>query len=805
MKQNKIPKQFVWGVVAICVLPALLNLFGVDFGTPLHPLDVTQAPDMTPQELTDAMHAALEGSNWHTLLEWTAVCIAIFTVFLAFVHFNLTRDVTTPVIGMALFCSGVMDAFHTLAADRMIEAVADNTDLIPFTWAISRLFNALILLGGVGIFLLRKKKEAWGGVRFVISMSAVFGILAYGIIHYAANSSLLPQTMYPGSGITRPYDVAPLVLYALAGLLIFPLFYRQEPSLFAHALVISAIPLVVTQLHMAFGSTALYDNHFNVAHFVKIVAYFVPLLGLSLDYLETYREEARSVARLQEAKRVLDERTEQLISSESKYRDLFENAGDLIQSVRADGSFEYVNPRWLEVMGYTLQEVMQMRFLDVIRPDHHEACGDIFQKLQQGKTAEDFDTVFVTREGTHVLVQGTVSPIMVEGEFVATRGFFRDVTTARQAEEAIRRSEGQLRAMVEEAPNAIVIASLDGHIVQANRAVEQLFGYPVEEVVGQKVEMLLPERYRKDHVGLRNGFATAPASRPMGVGRELFARHKDGSEFPVEISLGSFETAEGQMVAATIIDITERQKIEKMKDEFVSMVSHELRTPLTSIRGALGLLAGGILGKVSRKGSRMMEIAISNTDRLVRLINDILDIERMESGRIKMEREAVALGELVQQSAEVMQAMADKAGVTLQVSTVEEQLWADPDRILQTLTNLLSNAIKFSPEGGVVRITAERRDGEILIEVRDKGRGIPADKIEHIFERFQQVDASDSRDKGGTGLGLAICKSIVLQHGGRIWVESEYGRGSSFFFTLPVLPEQEGERAGSARKMDLAG
>jgi CheY-like chemotaxis protein len=239
----------------------------------------------------------------------------------------------------------------------------------------------------------------------------------------------------------------------------------------------------------------------------------------------------------------------------------------------------------------------------------------------------------------------------------------------------------------------------------------------------------------------------------------------------------------------TFKDITERQAIERMKAEFVSTVSHELRTPLTSIRGSLGLLSGGVLGPINPSAEQMLKIAVTNTDRLIRLINDILDIERLESGRASLTRRVCDVPELLALTLESVRGVAEQAKVSLAVSANEERIEADPDRVIQTLTNLLGNAIKFSTPGSTVWLEVVRADDELLFSVRDEGRGIPREKLVSIFERFSQVDASDSREKGGTGLGLAICRSIVQQHGGRIWAESEgEGHGSAFFFTLPALP-----------------
>ncbi|MEH1846132.1 MAG: ATP-binding protein [Nostoc sp.] len=300
--------------------------------------------------------------------------------------------------------------------------------------------------------------------------------------------------------------------------------------------------------------------------------------------------------------------------------------------------------------------------------------------------------------------------------------------------------------------------------------------------------------------------ATLETGAVQYISDDIFYRC-DGSKFPVEY-VSTPIREQGDIVGAVVIfkDITERQIVERMKDEFVSVVSHELRTPLTSIRSALGLLAHGSLNDQPQKSQRMLEIAFDNTNRLVRLINDILDIERINSGKVTMYKQTCNAAELMSQAVDVMRAMAERAEINLELTPLSVQLWADSDRIIQTLTNLLSNAIKFSSPGFTVCLSAQvetRKEintevtkgissscdpghSNILFQVKDQGRGIPEDKLETIFDRFQQVDASNSRHQGGTGLGLAICRSIIQQHGGQIWAESTLGEGSTFYFTLPI-------------------
>ncbi|NQZ09160.1 MAG: hypothetical protein HRT35_18540 [Algicola sp.] len=278
----RLPRSIVIIVVAICVIPFILQLMGVDFGNAVH-------LSTTSQVTTDDMFYKLSGGFTHALLEWTAFSAAIFVVLLAFCHYSITNDITTPVIGVALFCAGAMDAFHTLAATRLISAVAENKDLIPFTWALSRVFNAVIMIAGVGIFLSGKKINVNNGFKFIIMTSLIFASIGYLLIYFSATSYNLPQTQFPDAIIRRPYDIIPLILFLIAGLIIYPLFAKRYPSIFATALLLSALPEVAVEMHMAFGSQRLFDSDFNVAHFLKIVAYVTPLIGLVLDYVQTYK------------------------------------------------------------------------------------------------------------------------------------------------------------------------------------------------------------------------------------------------------------------------------------------------------------------------------------------------------------------------------------------------------------------------------------------------------------------------------------------------------------------------------------
>jgi PAS domain S-box-containing protein len=377
--------------------------------------------------------------------------------------------------------------------------------------------------------------------------------------------------------------------------------------------------------------------------------------------------------------------------------------------------------------------------------------------------------------------------------------FFRNMRERMHAIEAVRQAEAKYRSIFDNAVEGIFQLSPEGRWLSANPAVAGIFGYKdvpefLAEANSQKPRMYSDAARRRE-------FLEQLKERGVVAKFESQCTRPDESKIWISESAHVVRDAEtgDEHIEGTVEDITERmeaevarREVERMKNEFVSVVSHELRTPLTSIRGSLGLLAAGRMGELSPQAQRMLGIAVSNTDRLVRLVNNILDIERLESGEITLDKQMCDVATIMSAAADVMRPMAEKFGVSLAVTPEKAQLWADPDRITQVITNLLSNAIKYSPHKGTVWLSGELRDSEMLFVVRDQGRGIPSDKLETIFQRFQQVDTSDAREKGGTGLGLAICLSIARQHGGNIWVKSKLGEGSSFFFTVPgAQPKKE--------------
>jgi PAS domain S-box-containing protein len=409
------------------------------------------------------------------------------------------------------------------------------------------------------------------------------------------------------------------------------------------------------------------------------------------------------------------------------------------------------------------------------------------------------------------MLSGWAVPVRVGNKVLAVLEFYchfclREDREALAAVETVAASLGQMLArsqeqgwaeelyrqqeiLLDSVADGICGVDRHGLVSFANPAAARLLGAAASSLTGKSVhELLHGSAASNQQCGEDCALRHSTGHQMTAAGEDTIFR-AGGTSFPAEYALTPI-LDRGRFSGSVLSfrDISQRYALDRLKDEFISTVSHELRTPLTSIRGALGLLSSGILGDMSDKAANLLRIALTNSDRLVRLINDILDLERVQSGREPLAFRSVQLAEIVRQAIDGMQPVAEAAGVQLIHDTTQVEIAADPDRLLQVLTNLLSNAVKFSPPNSVISVMLRPGVTGVILSVIDQGRGIPADKLEAIFGRFQQVDASDSRQKGGSGLGLAICRTIVLQHSGRIWAERNPVHGSTFRVFLPYRP-----------------
>ena len=375
---------------------------------------------------------------------------------------------------------------------------------------------------------------------------------------------------------------------------------------------------------------------------------------------------------------------------------------------------------------------------------------------------------------------------------VASAGLL--VTRSNAARDRARRRSDDLAARQEaifaSAKDGMIVLNRSGSIESLNPAAASMFGHEPEKLERRDIGNLFEVAPDRGQVEGFLGRLEAKRNGTAGEVQEFIGRRGDGSSFPLEVSISVVPLADTTVFLAVCRDISERRKIEQIKGEFVATVSHELRTPLTSIAGSLGLIAGGAAGQIPAKALRLVQIAQSNSARLVRLINDILDIEKIEAGRMPFELRPVALEGLLRRIASDNAGFAAEYHVRIELTAIppDAVALADEDRLAQVITNLLSNAIKFSPRDGTVRIHVLALDRRFRISVSDEGDGIPEAFRERIFEKFTQADNSDSRQKGGTGLGLSIVREIVTRLGGSVHYDSQPGKGATFHVDLPATP-----------------
>jgi PAS domain S-box-containing protein len=372
----------------------------------------------------------------------------------------------------------------------------------------------------------------------------------------------------------------------------------------------------------------------------------------------------------------------------------------------------------------------------------------------------------------------------------------------RRAAQAIQDSEARLRAIVDSVTEGILTVDAKGRIESANPAALKLFGRSSDTTVGQGVAELVPEAERQRFGHEVQHYIAAGTSPLLGTTQEVSGLRADGTLLPLEVTVTETELAAQRILTVSVRDIAARKAVDRMKSEFVSTVSHELRTPLTSIRGSLALLLGPFGAGLAGQTRSLIEIAHRNAERLIALVNDILDIERIEGGRLEFTFRLVDLAGLVKEAVEANQSFATARGVAIHIAAGAPprlEVLGDAGRLLQVLANLLSNAAKFSEPGGVVTVeVGQEEQGVARVAVHDTGPGVPDEFRSRIFQKFAQADGRDARKEGGTGLGLSICKAIVERHGGRIGFDSRPG-ATRFFFTVPSLDKSVAEETESGR------
>ena len=494
-------------------------------------------------------------------------------------------------------------------------------------------------------------------------------------------------------------------------------------------------------------------------------------------------------------KTVIEQQQTQLILLEQAHQlelqaVITRNMGEGICLVRIDNAvIVYANPKFEQMFGYDSSELNGQHVSIVNGVTKSVTTEDVNQATLSAvlqNTEATYEVQNLKKDGTPFWCSVTTSVFRHPDYGDVLVAVHQDITERKGIEEALRESEEKFRQLAENIQAVFWMTDNQSQqVLYVSNAYETIWQRSCENLYhnySDWLDAIHPEDRQRVEIEFVEQLRTGQYDKKYRIIRpDSSIRWIRDRAFPIKNELGELVR-----IAGIAEDITELEQINLMKSEFIGIVSHELRTPLTAIRAALGLLQTGIYDKKPDKFKRMIEIAAIDSDRLVRLVNDILDLERLESDRAVLEKTTCNAADLIQQAVAVVQAIANQQNITFRIHPSNAQVWAAADAIVQTLTNLLGNAIKFSPADSIITLSVQQQTDCVLFQIADQGRGIPADKLEAIFGRFQQVDASDSRTKGGTGLGLAICRSIIDQHGGQIWAESTVSVGSTFFFTLPM-------------------
>lgn len=525
------------------------------------------------------------------------------------------------------------------------------------------------------------------------------------------------------------------------------------------------------------------------------------------------------IAKLEKAKEEAVRSEEHVRESEERSRLLLESTAEGILGTDTQGIIAFVNPAACKMLGFTADELLGKPAHDTFH--HHYPDGRVYPKedcpmqraVRQGKAVLIDDECLWRKDGSPLPVEYQATPMVHNGGVVGSVISFTDVTERKAAEKRLRETEQFFRSVLELAPDGLLVVDADGVIQLANEQCQRLFGYAREELIGQKVEMLVPDDIRPQHPALRAAFHRAPETRAMGAKRDLLARRKDGSLFPVDIALSPVPARQGGgvEVAASIRDITDRKLAEfelqaaklkaeeatRMKSLFLANMSHEIRTPMNAI---IGLSYLALKTSLTAKQRDYINKVHNAGTSLLAIINDILDFSKIEAGKLDIEITDFRLDDVISSVTTVTGQKATDKGLELLAhvaSGIPQVLLGDPLRLGQILTNLVNNAVKFTERGEIcVNVEMLQHTGEkcqLRFSVRDTGIGMTKEQAAKLFQPFTQADMSTTRKHGGTGLGLTVCRRLVELMGGQIWLDSEPGVGTTFTFTVWIgIGQQKG-------------
>ncbi len=761
----------------------------------------------------------------HTIMESVATVLAFMVAGLALVRFYSRKQATFLLIGTGFLGAALLDLNHALLTSDWLAGLRSDVnpeDLFAWSWTSERVFLSLFLF----VSLLAWRQEMREGPGESVHEGSVF---ATAIVLTLLNLFFfewvpLRSAHFEELAVSRPAEFVPGLFFLMAffGYLAKGGWRRDA---FEHwLLVFLLISFMAHSGYMGF-SRSRFDAVFDAAHLLKIASYLAILSGLLFSVYLTFRREGRVLGALTRTNAALEREVAQRSRTETEVKqgrarlqEFLDNANDLIQSVSTDGRILYVNSAWKRVLGYSDAQLERLNLMDLVDPEHKESLRREFDRVMEGGQPRRFNIQYIAADGRSVVLSGSVQAQVLGGE-ISTQGIFRDVTEQRLAERQLAESRANLAALVENTGDAIWSIDREHRLVTFNSAfalaMEARSG--IEPAVDQLPRETFPEEdvdwYREIYEMALSGDRHVALRTDEVDGQtrwfELYANPIQGAEgITGAVFFGKDVTPRVRAEEALRIAKEEAEAANKAKSDFLANMSHELRTPLNSVIGFTNILLKNKEDNLTKKDVGFLQRVLANGKHLLELINEVLDLAKVEAGRMELVIEEVNLADLVVETVQQLegQAKVKEGGVELLADVPDEIALVETDsaKLKQVIINLVGNALKFTHDGSVTVRVDVGPDGRTptAVAVQDTGIGIPEDRLEAIFEAFQQAEAGTSRKYGGTGLGLAISRSICLLMGYDLIVESRVGEGSTFSIvmgqraTKPVRVEDEPEAEG---------
>ena len=654
---------------------------------------------------------------------------------------------------------------------------------------------AAILASAIALFVVSRERM---GPLSVAAGSAFMGAGIAGMHYIGMAAMRMPAMCSYSAPIVGVSIVLAIVISFVALQRAF--YFRRETTSGGWRKALSAVVMgaAIPAMHYTGMAAARYtatpENHDDYSHAIGIST-----VGTAGIVVVTFLTLGLAVITVLVDRR-FSEQAMKVVANERRLRQILETSFDAFVEMDSAGRIADWNAQAESTFGWSSVEMIGKAFAETIVAARYR---DTYAQNTRGLSASGgfgvnrrFEVRALCQGGREIPAEITVSTVNSD-DSPHLALFVRDLTQRERAEE-------KFKVLLESSSEAVILINREGRIAVVNSHAEIRFGYTRSEMLGQKVEMLLPERVRAKHAGFREGFFFELKARSMGTGRELYGLRKDGSEFPVDISLTPLETDEGIMISAVIVDVSERKRFEReilaaketaenasaAKSVFLATMSHEIRTPMNGILGMTELVMDTELTTEQREHLALVRLSAES---LLAIINDVLDFSKIEAGKFEIEAIPFGLRDSLGETMQSLSIRTHQKGLELIYDVapeVPDAVIGDPGRIRQVLVNLIGNAIKFTERGEVfLRVYEDAQEDKhtrLHFVVKDTGVGIPKEKQGRIFEAFSQADGSTARKFGGTGLGLTICMKLVKLMGGTIWVESEEGRGSEFHFTVQM-------------------